>query len=335
MAANDISRNKRLLTIARHLLDAGSAGLGTQALLGKLGFLEDDMLSRSGRKSRQAASEPNSRRKMLQRDLHTLIQLGYAKAAGNGCARHYVRTTLPIEAEVDALVMDRLTLLRSRCDEQNKPINMLPLLRKLLDPQGSMSGECLQIEADSFQLIPAPIRQSFLEESISALRDGQLIELVYRNREGIKSSNVLTPLYLKIKGAGLYLRSRKEDGQERDYALQRFVSIQRLDKFIEDESISSATTPIQERIQVCMKVSRAMEATLQDCKISQDQRITPLEGDATMVALVEASVVNEPCFLRWILSWCNEIEVLEPEILREQVKNKLALASRRYELSKK
>lgn len=331
MAANDICRNKRLLSISRHLANAGDTGLGMQALLDKLGQLDDDMQSRSGRKSVLPSKETDSRRKMLQRDLRTLIDQGYVRPDGRGPARRYIRTQQPIEAEVDALVMDKLTLLRARCNEHNKPINMLPLLRQLLGPQGSMTGECLRIEPDSFQLIPAPIRQSCLEVAIAALRDGQMVKLTYRNRLGEKSVNELTPLYIRIKGAGLYLRARKLDGQERDYALQRFVDIQQLDRLIEEADPSPAFTTPTAMMQIRMRVSRAMEATLLDCKISPDQRITPLASGDDMSALVEATVTDDACFSRWILSWCNDIEIISPAKLREQVAVKLKTALQRYQ----
>jgi len=61
MAANDICRNKRLLSISRHLASAGDTGLGMQSLLDKLGQLDDDMQSRSGRKSVLPSKETDSR----------------------------------------------------------------------------------------------------------------------------------------------------------------------------------------------------------------------------------------------------------------------------------
>jgi len=328
MIAHDIDKNNRLRSITRHLTEASDSGLGVQDLVGRQ---DDDMVSPSGRKRTTGARSMASRIRMMQRDLNELIVLGYVDPVGKGPSRRYFRTDLPIEAEVDALVMDKLSLLQARRDEQNKPINMLPLLRDLLKPQGSITGECLRIEPDSFQLIPAPIRESFLKEVVVALREGQKIQLGYLDRNGNNSQSELTPLCLKIKGAGLYLLARKQSGEERNYALQRFVSIQRLNQLIEDVPEPRTSPEPSVMMQVRMKISLSMASTLLDCKISPDQRITPLEADDSMSALLEASVSDEPRFLRWILSWCNDIEVLEPSTLREKVQSKLQMALQRYQ----
>jgi predicted DNA-binding transcriptional regulator YafY len=197
----------------------------------------------------------------------------------------------------------------------------------------------VEIVPEIFTRKPVDVNKSVLTNLQTALLANRQISARYRSRaRGVGTRRTLEPRGLVQLGPTLFMvatQADKPDYAPGWYAVHRFVSVRvrkerctergfRLGEYLRNggADFGAAGAPIAFKAWVCTDLKR----TLRESPLSKDMKIfSGKEG-----AIVTATVRRSWPFQRWLLSRGADIRVIEPESLRDYVRDKLDQARNAY-----
>ena len=199
-------------------------------------------------------------------------------------------------------------------------------------------SEKIRIVPRGHQLIPAKIRQEVLDGVFEALWREKQLEASYRKR-GEKKYNKYTihPLGLVFRKEVVYLVCTLWGYSDvKQMALHRFKSAElkeetrkitndfKLDQYIADEEFHYPVS--DEKLNLKLLLDKGAAIHLYETKLSEDQTLK-IQDDKV---LLEATVKNTSDLQWWILGFGEYAEVLEPEELRNEFKERVKNLGKMY-----
>lgn len=174
-----------------------------------------------------------------------------------------------------------------------------------------------------------PIKVQAQAEIYDALLKDKRVRVRYRpGLNGAKDYEV-NPLGLIVRDHLTYLICSKcDDNEIRQFLLHRVVSAEMLDTpsqcpegFNLDAYIlqGEMSFPQGHTIQLCIALNEYAARQVRDCPLSADQQVTEPEEDSEDV-IIQATVQDTMELRWWLLSFGDEVEILEPPELREWFK---------------
>jgi predicted DNA-binding transcriptional regulator YafY len=186
----------------------------------------------------------------------------------------------------------------------------------------------VQIIPNSLSLQPPEIDAEILAVIYEALLKNHRLKATYHAVERDAKTYEVNPLGLVFRHNVIYLVATIADYHDiKQLALHRFVAAEltntavnmpdgfSLAEYIKQGEFDYPTNDAHQTILTKFKISPFMKQLLQETPLSDDQRISPLEGD---LYLLEATVKNTEQLRWWIRSFSTNIEVLEPIELRAE-----------------
>ncbi len=187
--------------------------------------------------------------------------------------------------------------------------------------------EKVRILSRNQALIPAQIDENVITVLYEALFAGRQVRARYRNRAGDEVGYDLHPLGLVIRESVVYLVATIWDYQDpRHLALHRFKQCELLDEkanvpesFNLDQYLAGGSFEYgekeNEKIRLKARFFDWAGHHLLETPLSQDQQTSDPDDDQL---LVEATVNNSAQIRWWLLGFGANVEVLEPQELREE-----------------
>lgn len=179
-------------------------------------------------------------------------------------------------------------------------------------------------------LIPPKINANVQTIVYEALLTGKQLKINYKNREGHLKNYRIHLLGLVQRGAIIYLNVRINDFENlRMLALHRVQSAEILDYetvypegYKLDTEIASGSFDFGEgrAVELIIKLSVEAAKHLFETPLSKDQQSQILDDDQV---LVTATVVDTPQLKWWLLALGEGVEVIQPDSLRNQIKDTL------------
>jgi predicted DNA-binding transcriptional regulator YafY len=183
----------------------------------------------------------------------------------------------------------------------------------------------------------------WVEQVYNAIVEKRAIRLHYKNFGEKESIKVVSPYMLKEYRNKWYLlaysEGKQKPGNTSPYRLSRIINIQETDeKFVEDTefdgnkyfkyAIGVFPKHDEEPVNVKLKVTgKGMIKLISEDKIHSTQEIIPISDEEIHV---ELRVYNTPELETFILSYGEYIQVLEPVVLREKIKERIITSLSRY-----
>lgn len=176
-------------------------------------------------------------------------------------------------------------------------------------------------------LLPPDIKSEVLDAIYTALFEGKCLSGQYRKRGKQRyEDREFNPLGVVFKESVVYLvASTCNNNDIKQFALHRFQSVEVLDKpcltpagFRLKDYVNQGEFQYPEDGTIQFKALFTAEAAihLHETKLSNDQQLTDAEDDQV---LVEATVQMTSQLRWWILGFGDEVVVLEPVQLRQEV----------------
>jgi predicted DNA-binding transcriptional regulator YafY len=312
------------LTVAK-LAESGSWGVDPRTLLRDLKTLEKLELA--------------ERRAPMRDDLEDCVSERWFRISGN----HPRRQRLSAERAIAFDLVERLSrallpaqvvqALKGDFEEARRRLSVL----RNVDPRTRWANK-VHVLSDSFTRIPTNIGPDILKSLQGALLTNQQVMARYRARaRGVSTKRQLEPRALVQRGPTLFIVATRADKPEpRWYAVHRFLSVRIL------EARCSATTFVLKEyletggadfgasgppIAFRAWVSKDLKRDLQEAPLAQDMKLKSAKGGGAMVT---ATVQRSWAFQRWLLSRGPDIQVMEPESLRDYMVRKLTDARGAY-----
>lgn len=185
----------------------------------------------------------------------------------------------------------------------------------------------VRIVSNNQSLLPPEIDRDVLAVVYEALLKNRRFTATYRPRnDGIKSYEV-NPLGLIFKGNAVYLVVTLWQYQDiKQLALHRMSDATlidqessipngfSLDSYIAEGEFDYPTVP-EQTIQLVLKINNWVKRYLSETPLSQDQQLTALDDTTYQLK----ATLKDTMQLRWWLqSFAADVEVLEPQFLREE-----------------
>lgn len=176
-------------------------------------------------------------------------------------------------------------------------------------------------------LLPAKVIPNVRTEVVRALFVDQWLRITYHKVEAIEAKDLeIAPLGLVARGPMLYLVCLLR-GQEcyRTIALNRILQATCLDDRFKPPSDFALRGFVDEgklgfgnstAIDLCLRASLALAQILTETPLARDQELTT-EGPGSV--LIRTRIPITPQLKRWILSHGDDIEVVEPQTLRQEI----------------
>ncbi|WP_404397154.1 helix-turn-helix transcriptional regulator [Idiomarina loihiensis] len=186
--------------------------------------------------------------------------------------------------------------------------------------------------------IPPKVDEAILSQVQLAILKGQCIHVSYDSVDKRELRDyVLHPLGIVQRGLTTYITATIEPYQDvLLLAMHRIQALDVLDKPVaipSDYKLSDYLNAGRlsfssgESILVKAKISSETSLHVSETPLSQDQTIKK-EGEHSILT---ATVADSWQLRWWLLSLCNDVEVLEPKSLRNEIKQQLAAASAKYQ----
>ncbi len=178
-------------------------------------------------------------------------------------------------------------------------------------------------------LIPATIDEDVVTVIYEALFKGRQVRARYRTRSGDEVGYDLHPLGLIFRESVVYLVATIWDYQDPHHlALHRFKQCELLDEnlvipenFNLDDYIAGGSFEYGEKENETIRLKALFfdgaGNHLLETPLSEDQKTSELEGDQLQV---KATVKDSAQIRWWLMGFGDNVEVLEPEDLREEFK---------------
>jgi predicted DNA-binding transcriptional regulator YafY len=188
-------------------------------------------------------------------------------------------------------------------------------------------------------LAPPRIQPKIMQPLQKALLNDIAIEVVYQSvKESAPTSRILYPRALLLRGTSLYLIAHQKDvvGEPHHYAVQRVSSLRLRElepwpaqPFSLDAFLADGKDQFGDRGKVRLEatIGGKLEKTLHDSPLSEDMRIYEAGGLLTLTA----SVRDTWALRSWILSHAENIQVLAPPSLRNDIVKRMRAAAAQYE----
>lgn len=204
-------------------------------------------------------------------------------------------------------------------------------------------GDKVRIIPNNQSLLPAQINDEVLSVVYEALLKNRRFSAVYRRRAKPKDETVsyeVNPLGLILKDSAVYLVATLWDYQDiKQLAMHRFQEASLLDKavgvpkgFSLDDYIADGEfdypTLSGRTIQLSLHIQPWLNKQLTETPLSADQLITPI--DETTYRL-QATVKDTHQLRWWLKSLGTDVEVIEPESLRDEFAENAKALSRMYQ----
>lgn len=212
-----------------------------------------------------------------------------------------------------------------------------PAVRQNLDPHFKNATEVLKERPlrrwaervrviRSRQTLKAPnIRDAAMQTVYEALLGSRSFKAHYRKPSGESADYDVNPLGLVFKDEVGYLVATLFDYNDiRQLALHRIEQAKLLDQsttvpkgFDLDEYIRHGNFdyPVGDAIKLVAKFERDIADLLRETPLSDDQSITPLDDD---YSLVKATVLDTSQLRWWLLSFGERVEIIKPTALRKE-----------------
>jgi len=178
-------------------------------------------------------------------------------------------------------------------------------------------------------LISPTIDEHVLDEVFQAVLEGKQLEINYRSLgDETPAERTLHPLGLVFDSGIIYLVATVWNYPNfRQFALHRISEAEMLDKpakkndiFCLDKYIAEGNFDFpqqEEQIRIKLLASDWLARHLEERKLSKDQTIAETEEGF----LIEASVIETAQLKWWLLGLGTQVEVLEPDSLRQSICN--------------
>ncbi len=188
-------------------------------------------------------------------------------------------------------------------------------------------------------LIPSDIDAQVLITIYTALLENRRFNGKYfaRNDDQYKDF-LVNPLALVFRGTVTYLVCTLRDYTDiRLLGLHRFVDAEltdaprwvpadfNLDQYIETGHVDFL---IGDSFELELLIEESVAIHLRESKLTHDQQLIPLESGQS---LFKATVCDTGQLRWWLLGFADQIEVLKPEKLRDEFKQKAARMAKRYQ----
>lgn len=311
-------RAERLDSIERLLpgdQTANPHGLTIQEIRSKLDQLDQDCTRHT---------------RTLQRDLQLLIQQGRVRKLDKTSEQpSYLR--IEDADEIDDSMWDYFIVhLKRELEGIVTSTELAKLLNRLkLDEHGIRLDESkLCILPDSLRLQPAEINPQVFSTVLRALKEKRALQVSYRDRQEKSSTPTLHPQGIMQRGPRIYLFALKNDEpEERLYAIDRIRSASLLTEparsnpdFDFQQHIAAGRADFANGETITLKaiVRGYVEDLVRDCKLHESQKLEPLDnGEAG--SLLTVTMPSSGQLLRWILASGENIIVIEPDKLRNNI----------------
>ncbi|MBQ6534197.1 MAG: WYL domain-containing protein [Opitutales bacterium] len=190
---------------------------------------------------------------------------------------------------------------------------------------------------DSLAYQPVIMRASVLEKAQSALVDGLQIEAKYDPMGKPTSTYILNPLAFVQRGVRSYLVATKEgDATPIPFAVQRFRGIEILESAVRKPKDFTLKKYLESgamdfggggNMKLKAVVSETLATYLNEAAISADQKVSYKSGKWILTATVRDSWQ----LWFWLRSQGNDITVLQPKSLRDEIVDSLKSTLKNYE----
>ena len=186
-----------------------------------------------------------------------------------------------------------------------------------------------------------PSGQKYLTPLMQSMLDGEVLQMTYRKYLGEEEVRTIRPYAVKEFAKRWYVVAWSEEASAlRTYALDRILSLKptgahfRMPKGFDVDALFAASYGIylpekgQEPVLVKLRTTLREAAYLQDLPLHPSQLLVSQEGDSCIFAL---RLIPNPNFVMELCKRGGRLEVLEPQSLREAVKEALNNALQLYE----
>jgi len=314
-------RNRRLKRIVNLLPSAGTGAefcMDARSLLERLG-------------DAYAAANESARLRLLQRDLQDLTKQERIEAIDprRKPLRYRRRAEFDDDPEIWQYTLDQIRDLV----EEIVPRRQLDRLwaRLAADQEPILDAQRFRVVPDTLRLQPVELYPEVLLATITALRQGEVLEVIYRSANKPPAKAQLHPHALIQRGPIPYLLALKNDETEplRFYALHRMISAQvltgsqarqmpsfNLDDWIADGKVDFGQGKC---IKLELRVRGYLTEVLQACPLEPKQELEDEPDGADFAIRVRATLPATGQLLRWLLGAGNNLEVVAPEELRSVV----------------
>lgn len=278
------------------------------------------------------SAEPLIALRTLQRDLEELRKNGVVTRRNEpGMSPRYAIVSQ--DQEFDALAWEyTLAQVKEQMQDLMSSAQLQALLSKLVgDEAGNVLDESkLRIIPDTMRLKPASIHGTILTSVLAALAKEQVLQLVYRDREGKTTQSFLHPQGLLQRGPLVYLFALKNEEQEvRMYALHRMIKVEivsevarKAENFDLEQSLYNGQADFSagEPIQLEAMVRGYVTDLLRDCPLNESQTILDCPEDSEFEAHLSVCLPDSGQLLRWLLGCGDNLKVLGPDFVRYRMR---------------
>jgi predicted DNA-binding transcriptional regulator YafY len=213
------------------------------------------------------------------------------------------------------------------------------ILNRLDRPSYAKWVDRVRILPRSQPLLPAEVEDDVVVVVYQALLEGRQFRGRYQRRDGDEAEYEFHPLGLVIRESVIYMVATVWDYQDpRHYALHRFRHATLLDALATQQDDFDFDTylmtgafeyvgPSKVDIRLMARFSARVATHLSETPLSEDQMIT---SDGEGFFRIEATVKCSNQLRWWILGFGDQVEVLEPQSLRDEIAETLRNASDYY-----
>lgn len=193
--------------------------------------------------------------------------------------------------------------------------------------------------ADKILIEDIPSGREWLEPILTALQQNREVELSYENFVGVKFSGTISPLCVKLFKRRWYVLTQLVDGRKRIFSLDRIKSLSLTDKKFNYPDHFSPGDYFRDVFGIIAGVDRKVEnivirtyaelpGYLRSLPIHHSQRELESKDGHTDFSL---RLIPTFDFIQELLLHRDQIEVLQPQTLREEISELISKMKKRYE----
>ena len=186
-----------------------------------------------------------------------------------------------------------------------------------------------------------PSGQKYLTQLMQSMLDGEVLKMTYRRYLGQEEERTIRPYAVKEFAKRWYVVAWSEDASAlRTYALDRIAALSpsgahfKMPRGFDVDALFASSYGIylpekgQKPVLVKLRTTLREAAYLEDLPLHPSQLLVSQEGDSCIFAL---HLIPNPNFVMELCKRGDRLEVLEPQSLREAVKEALNNALQVYE----
>lgn len=176
-------------------------------------------------------------------------------------------------------------------------------------------------------LLPAPVKPGVADATYQALMEGLQINASYRARtHDRQKSYLINPLGLVFRGSASYLVGATDENDTiKQFALHRFVKAEMaktqsrvpsgfsMDNYLQDHAFDYPRTAGTMLLKA--RFSKYAINNLMESPLSRDQEVICENGNSSLLTATVRDTQQLRC---WLMGFGDQVEILEPEALREE-----------------